>query len=252
MSYLGRLRPGKLSEPVRLIVYGQAGVGKSTFASEVPDALYIDADRRTGHLDIPNRFQPTSWNEVMGVLAELHASPGAFKNVVLDTLDEIEAMMHAHICQVNNCATIEDVDGGYGKGYSHALREYARLVKVVDALRTKGVSTVMIAHPMLRTVMNPAGDNFDMWDLRLKGGPKTNASDYMKARVDLIGFAHFEDFAKKASKNDRSAKAVTTGERVLTFEHHPAFATKQGIPFPAEIPLSWSAFQEALKTQESK
>lgn len=250
MSYLGRTRPGKLQEPVRLIVYGPPGTGKSTFAAEAPDSFYIDTDRRTGHLDIPNRFVPTSWTEVMGALTELYNNPGQYKHVVIDTLDAMEDLMHKHICQVNNCAVIEDVDGGFGKGYSHAIREYARFGAVIDALRDKGIASVMVAHPMFRTVANPVGDNYDMWDLKLKGGPKTNAADYMKARVDLIGFAHFEDFAKKAGKNDRSAKAVTTGERVLTFEHHPAFATKQGIPFPGEIPLSWKSYEEALQNNK--
>lgn len=249
MSYLGRTRPGKLKEPVRLIVYGPPGTGKSTFASGAPDSLYIDADRRTGHLDIPNRFIPESWAEVMGVLNELFANPGTYKHVVVDTLDACEDLMHKEICQRNNVAVIDDVDGGFGKGYSHALREWQRFSAVIDALRAKGIASIMLAHPKFSTVFNPTGDNFDCWDLKLKGGKNTNAGDFIKARVDLIGFAHFEDFAKKAGKHDKTAKAITTGERVLTFEHHPAFVTKQGIPFPGEIPLSWPEYTAALNKE---
>lgn len=242
MSYLGRTRPGKLKEPLRLVIYGQAGVGKSTFAAAAPDSLYIDCERRTGHLDIKHRFQPNSWDEVMGVLNELHAAPGDFKHVVIDSLDHAEMLMHAQLCAAQNVTSIQEVDGGYGKGYDAAILQWRRLFRVLEALKFKGIGCVLLAHPMIRNYQNPLGDNFDSYDLKLKGGPKTNASDLVKECVDLIGFAHFEDFAKKKDKQDRSAKAVTTGERVLSFAHNPAYTSKRGVPFADEIPLSWDAY----------
>jgi hypothetical protein len=249
MSYLGKLRPGKLLEPLRLVVYGQAGVGKSTFAAAAPDSLYIDCEKRTGHLDIKNRFQPGSWDEIMGVLSELHAAPGSYKHVVVDSLDHAEMLMHGQLCAAQNVTSIQEVDGGYGKGYDAAILQWRRLLRVLEALKFKGLGSILLAHPMIREYKNPLGDNFDTYDLKLKGGPKTNASDLFKESVDLIGFAHFEDFARKRDKTDKTAKALTTGSRVMSFAHNPAYTSKRGVPFPDEIPLSWDAY---IKAMESK
>jgi hypothetical protein len=74
----------------------------------------------------------------------------------------------------------------------------------------------------------------------------------VREKVDLVGFAHFEDFSKKENPKDKlaKAKAITTGDRVLTFSHHPAFETKKGVPMSDEVKLSWTAFEAALKSNE--
>jgi hypothetical protein len=37
---------------------------------------------------------------------------------------------------------------------------------------------------------------------------------------------------------------------VLTFKHHPAYETKQGVPMADETKLSWDAFEAAIKDKQ--
>ncbi len=247
MALIDRITRGRVSGPVRLVVYGPAGVGKSSFAAGAPSPLFVDCERRTRHLDVA-RVEPASWDDVLGTLRELYTAPGEFKTVVIDTLDHMELLIHAHVCKANGWAGIEEPS--FGKGYVPALHEWQRFLGAVEKLQQdKGMNVVLLAHSMLGTLKNPSGEDYSMYSLKLKGGAKTSASDLIREKADLVGFAHFETFAKKANPKDQmsKAKAITTGERVLSFAHNPAYENKKGIPMADEIKLSWSAFEEALK-----
>jgi hypothetical protein len=243
VGYLDKVTRGPVAGPVRMVVYGAAGVGKSSFAAQAPSPLFLDFENRTAHLDVA-RIRPQSWDETLATLRELHASPGDYKTVVFDTLDHMETLIHAAVCARNGWATIEDPD--YGKGYVPALLEWGRFLNAAEALQAKGLHVLMLAHAMTGTVKNPAGDDYNIIKLKLKGGAKTDASLLVTERAELIGYAHFEDLVKKA-KSDPRAKALTTGDRLLTFKHHPSYQNKCGVPLGAvEMKLEWAAFEAAL------
>lgn len=246
MGLIDRISRGRVAGPVRLVVYGPAGVGKSSFAASAPSPLFFDFEGRTGHLDVA-RVRPTSWDETLQALREVVTDPGEFKTVVFDTLDHQELLIHAHVCAKNGWTSIEDPS--FGKGYIPALQEWQRFLAALDALRAKGLNVLLLAHGMLGTLKNPSGEDYNVYTLKLKGGAKTSASDLIREKADLVGFAHFEDFAKKANPKDQTAKAkaITTGARVLTFGHHPAYESKKGIPMADEIKLDWGAFEAAMK-----
>ncbi len=245
MAFLDKLKRGRVASTTKLLIYGPPGVGKSSFAAGAPSPVFIDCEKRTDHLDVA-RLQPDSWDEVLGAMRELVADSKGFKTVVVDTLDHAELLIHKHVCAANGWATIEDPS--YGKGYAPAMLEWQRFLVGCDMLRSKGLTVVLLAHSSLRTLNNPSGDSYDVFSLKMKGGQKTNSGDLIRERMDLVGFAHFEDVLKKSSKTDpnQRPKAITTGNRLLAFGHNPAFETKQGIPAKAEIPLSWQAFEAMM------
>lgn len=248
MKLLERISRGRQAGPVRLVVYGPAGVGKSSFAAGAPAPLFFDFEGRTGHLDVA-RVRPQSWDELLEQLRELNtAGPGEFQTLVFDTLDHLElSLIHPYVCKKYGWTDIEETP--FKRGYVPALHEWARFLTACEVLSKRGFNIVMLAHSMLGTIKNPTGEDYNVIGLKLKGGAKTNASDLVREKIDLVGYAHFEDFAKKANPKDAvaKAKAVTTGDRVLTFAHHPSFETKKGIPMADEIKLVWGAFEDAMK-----
>jgi hypothetical protein len=142
-ALLAKLSRGKVAGPVRLVVYGPAGVGKSSFAAGAPSPLFFDFEGRTGHLDVA-RIKPQSWDETLSALRELCAAPGEFKTVVFDTLDHMELLIHAHVCAKNGWANIEEPS--YGKGYLPALAEWQRFLVAMEHLGRAGINVVMLAH----------------------------------------------------------------------------------------------------------
>lgn len=244
MSFLDKVSRGRVTGPVKLLVYGAPATGKSTFASGAPSPLFIDVEKRTGHLDVA-RVQPDTWDDVLGCMRELIAAPGEYKTVVVDTLDHTELLIHKHVCDKFGWGNIEEPS--YGKGYIPALLEWSRFLVGCEALKNKGFTIVLLAHSSMRTIKSPTGEDFDRICLKLRGGQKTNSGDLIREKMDLVGYARFEDLARKTSKDPSArAKAITTGRRVLSFKHNPAFENKAGVPIGDELDFTWAAFEKSL------
>lgn len=231
---------GKVPLPKRLMVHGAPGVGKSTFAAGAEDVLFIDPERRTSHLDVA-RLEPETWDEILPLGTEI-VNTKACKVLVFSTVDFIEGMVWKHLCKRDGVTNIKDVGGGWGAGFIAAESEFKKLSNFMEHARKAGITCVLEAHSSIKEFKNPEGENYDYWQISLHERVKK----VLTQRCDAVGFATFEDYARKASKNDSKAKAITTGERVLKFDHHPAYETKKGFDLPESMPLVWSAWQAAV------
>lgn len=236
MALLDRIQVGRKRLPLRIIVHGPPGVGKSTFASNALSPVFIDTDRRTNHLDVA-RFEPESWPEVANFLNEVRTSP-TYQTVVLDTLDHLEVLIHNHVLTTHKKSNIEEVGGGYGKGYKYAFDEWRRLSAYLEMLRAAGKHVVMLAHSQVKEFKNPAGENYDMYQIKLHA----SASALLRERSDLVGFATFDD-AGVLKKGATKAKAAGGLERELHFGHNPAYESKKGFDLPDSLELDWQQFQ---------
>lgn len=241
-SLLTSITKGRQEKPLRIGITGPPGVGKSTFALGAPRPLFIDADRRTEHLDVPGRVEPnmsseTPWSDILDTMRELSVQKPAqsgYETIVFDTLDAMEALLHREICIKRNVASLEDV-GGWGKGFQLAEAQWHTFFNGLEALRGAGYHVILVVHCELRRFGNPAGEDYDYWAVKLH--KKANALFF--ARVDCLGFATWED-AVDTSGN--KAKALTSGKRVLQFGHNPAYQTKKGFALPDKMELDWEKF----------
>lgn len=245
MSLQTRITKGKVNLPKRLMVHGPAGVGKSTFAAGASDVLFIDPERRTNHLDVARidakeDGSPLEWLDIM-VIGTAIIKEAAAKTVVFSTVDFMQGMVHKYLAAKSGVSSFADLTENWGKGYQMAAEEFRKLSNMMEAMRKAGITCVLEAHSDIKEWKNPDGENYDVWQVKLDKRIKS----ILVERCDAVGFATFEDYAHK-KKGETKAKAVTTGERVLKFGHHPAYETKRGFDLPDSMPLDWSAWQAAV------
>ena len=62
---------GKQNRPVRALVYGPEGVGKSLFAAKWPAPLFVDCENGTRLLDVERTERPASWSMLKFIVEEL-------------------------------------------------------------------------------------------------------------------------------------------------------------------------------------
>ena len=62
---------GIQTAPVKTVLYGPEGIGKSTFASHFPDPVFIDTEGGTKRLNVKRLPQPTSWAMLLDEVAEV-------------------------------------------------------------------------------------------------------------------------------------------------------------------------------------
>ena len=51
---------GKVKTAIKMLVYGPEGVGKTTFAAQMPGAVFIDTEGSTKHMDVARSTRRTT------------------------------------------------------------------------------------------------------------------------------------------------------------------------------------------------
>src|SRR5262249_16516602 len=152
------------------------------------------------------------------------------------------------VCQESGVTSIEKADGGYGKGYAHALSHWREVVSRLDALRNqRGMVVLLIAHAKVERFEDPESAAYDRYSPRLH----KHAAALVGEWCDAVLFAtrKFRTQAEDAgfSRKRTLAHAVgRDGDRVLRCAGGPSCVAKNRYGIAGELPLSWAAFMSAL------
>lgn len=245
MSILRTVKTGPTVAPPRILLHGQEGVGKTTWAARIPGSLTLTAEDGGGDLDYARAEVPT-WAELRAAVRELLNTEHNYRTVVVDTIDTYQGLLWEHICKQGNVSSIEEM--GYGKGYTQAAEEMGRLAVDLDLLRSKrSMAVVLLAHSHVKRFDDPMGNPFDRYEIRLH---KQTASIWT-SWADGIFFAAFEvtvKVDKRATVLDKGK--ATGGKRVLYTTKDPAYDAKNRWSLPEELPLTFEAFAKAFRWEE--
>jgi hypothetical protein len=236
---LANITRGKQDRPLRVILYGVEGVGKSTFASQAPNPIFLCAEDGTSHLDVARFPSPRTWNEVLEALRVLTQEDHVFKTLVIDTLDWLEPLCWQFVCQQHGKQSIEDFS--YGKGYMLAMEQWRLLIGRMENLsRTRRLHTVMVAHAAVKRVDDPQTGPFDRYRMKLH----EKSADVLREWVDAVLFARHEvvTFERNGKTRGRSS-----GARVMHTTWSAAYDAKNRFDLPETLPLAWEELEAAVR-----
>jgi hypothetical protein len=243
MNALASIIAGAKPGPRRMLVYGTAGIGKSTFATCAPSPVVIQTEDGLGEIDCHKFPVAASFDEVMRSLAALYAEDHPYRTVVIDSLDWLERLIWTKVCATRQVAGIEDI--GYGKGYAFALSHWRDFLDGLSALRDRrGMTVILIAHARIDRFENPETDAYDRYVPRLHKTAAALVSEW----CDEVLFATYRVFTKSSDEgfNQKRVQGLGSGERVLRTTERPSHLAKNRLNLPDELPLAWSAFAKHL------
>lgn len=232
-----KITRGKIASAQKVVIYGPEGIGKSTFAAQFPDPLFIDTEGSTKNMDVARMDKPSSWTMLKNQIAYIKANPAVCKTLVIDTIDWAEKLCVEDICALHGKSGIEDF--GYGNGYVYEMEEFGRLLNSLEEVVNVGVNVVLTAHAQLRKFTQPDEfGEYDRWELKL--GKKTGSliSPLVKEWADILLFANYKTVAVAADDKGKKFKAQG-GERVMYTEHHPCWDAKNRHGLPAILPFDY-------------
>jgi len=230
--------------PVRVLIYGPGGVGKTTFASHSRDAIIISAEDGADYKNVA-RFPPAeSWQDVLDALTVLRDEEHSHKTLVLDSLDWMEQLIGLHVCAKGKKDSLESF--GYGAGYALVFDEMRAFISQLERLRReKSMAIVGIAHSAVKPFNNPEGDNYDRYELKLQASKNASIAGLWKEWPDFLLFANYETVTTK--EKNKPAKGESTGQRFIFTQRSAAYDAKSRLALPDQLPLEWSAFARAVK-----
>lgn len=236
---LAAVKKGKLVKPARVVLYGTEGIGKSTFASEAPNPIFVCAEDGTKELDVARYPEPRTWDEVTEAVEELRTSKHDYQTFVLDTLDWAEPLVWAKVSKDAKKKDIEDFD--FGKGYTAAIDVWRSFLSRLDALSNeREMHIVLLAHAHIRKFQNPEGNDFDRYEMKLHA----KSSGVIREWCDALLFAKLEILTHDVKKR---TKGIDSGARLVHTNRRAAYDAKNRYSLPDQFPLSWSEFATAMK-----
>lgn len=255
MSILKNVRRGRIQQPNLWLVYGVAGVGKSSLGSEGPSPIFIGPESGTANLDVV-RLPAASYADVLGAIKALTEDEHDYQTVVIDSLDWLEPLVwQASIDRHNQSAKnpVESIeDFGYGKGYVLALDEWRKMVAALTRLREKRqMNIVLVAHPHIKVAKDPTVVNdYERYQLKLH----EKAAALFKEFVDCVFFINYQTLVANDPNRKGKARAVglEAADRYIYTEWTTAYDAKNRFGLDSKIPyekgLGWKILTDAINT----
>ena len=140
-------RPSELSvkNTLSVLIYGQPGIGKTTFGVSAPNAVLFDYDGGVQRINGAHQvatLQPTSWEDTALALTEIQNEMPEIQTIVIDTVGKMLDYMSAYI--IKNDAKMAMRDGSLSlKGYGVRKTMFVNFIK---QLALMGKNVIFIAH----------------------------------------------------------------------------------------------------------
>jgi len=243
---LAAITRGKVKRPQKIVLYGTAGEGKSTWAGDAPSPVFIPTEDGSDHLDVARFPRVETWADMLDALDALR-DDHAYRTVVVDTLDGFEHIVWSRVVatKLNGDKRVSSIeDYGFAKGYIYALDVWRDFTARLDALVSRGMSVILLSHAALTTIKSPDTEDFQRYDLKIHH----KASALVREWADHVLFATTD---VGMAKINQRAKVTSLGDRVLHTTSSAAWVAKTRSAAPARLPLSWAEWEAALENDST-
>jgi len=213
-----------------ITVIGEPGIGKSTFASQFPNALFAATEPGLNFLEV-YQTPVTSWDRFRALCQELAKSPKHIETLVIDTIDILYLLCTAHHnALANDGEGVQHAseNGKFGRGFGIINSDFRRVLSLLPLLRThRGtpMGLVFVTHAKEVETDTRLG-KVNQWRSTLSG----KASEIVIGMSNIVLFltVQNEDRIILTSKSERYTAKDRTGR------------------LPEKLPLNYAAFAAAL------
>jgi hypothetical protein len=228
--------PTEPSKPVTelgkqtILLYGAPKLGKSSFASKAPGALFFECEPGLNHLEV-FKVPTYSWEAFLEACKLIAKGDHNFKTIVIDTVDNAFKMCSDYVCAKHGIEYEGDM--GHGKGWALVKNEWHR---VLTRLASLPYGLILISHAIDKTIETRTGEY-----------TKTTPSLPDRARNVVLGLVDIILFGDSVAKKDTAGNV--TIERVVRTKPHPTYeAGDRTGRLPELLPLDYEQFVKAFNS----
>lgn len=156
----------------KTLIYGLAGAGKSTLASQLERPLFIDMEGGLTNMEVARTPTISMYINAVKVITEIHSNKDEYlkeyQTIVIDSIDWLCRKAEEHASGVkaivdgklvtDMSATIGKANGGYGNGGKQLDNHIrAELLPALDVLVADGFAICLIAHADQKDLLDGEG-----------------------------------------------------------------------------------------------
>jgi hypothetical protein len=238
---------GKVAKAQKIVLYGPEGIGKSTFAAQFPDPLFIDTEGSTNNMEVA-RFddRPTSFTFLQQQI-DFVKQQKPCKTLVIDTIDWAERLVIDFITSRADKKSITSF--GYGEGFIQLEEEYGRFLNKLTDLVEIGINVVLTAHAKITKFEQPDEMGaYDRYELKLGNKTTAKTAALTKEWADMVLFMNYKTYSVAVDDKGKKHKGQG-GVRTIYTTHHPAWDAKNRHNLPDELPMDYSHIAHIFNEQ---
>ena len=224
------LEPSVISRDLKgkyIAIYGREKVGKSTFGSRLPRALFCNFEVGTNFLSVRSQ-NISKWSDFKLVLRQLEMPKAHdfYDTVVIDTAGQAYTLCEEYICAQAGVQKLGDIP--YGAGYASCKKEFEAAFRKITML---GYGICFICHS---EVKKEAGPNDTVIETVAPALP-ARAADVINRLVDIIAYI------------DMSYNEKGEGIRRFVTRRTPTIMAGSRLPYlDPVIPFSYESLVDAI------
>lgn len=234
---------GVKTEALKVVAYGPEGVGKSSFAAQFPNPLFIDTEESTTHMNVNRLPNPTSFTMLMEELDfVIQNKPCA--TLIVDTADWAQTLAENQVLAENSWKSIESP--GYGAGYVAVREKWTKFLDKLSDVREQGINVVLTAHSEIKKFEDPTDlGAYDRYELKLSKRSNGHIAGVTKEWADMVLFLNYDvTVVKREGMGNKYA--AQGGQRKIYTEHSPQYDAKNRFGLAPSLPLDYSSIAHVV------
>lgn len=228
---------------IKMAIYGEPGVGKSTFAAKAPKPFFITTDGNYEYLEDfcgskpEDHIQCYSWKEMK---AAFNKNFDNYETIVVDLVEDSYMWAENEFCTENSIKHISDL--GYGKGYGILSNEFFIEYQKLLALPK---NIILIFHGVTEILKDRRGIEYTRY------GPSKLIREKIVTQIE--GRVRFFVRAFAETTEDSSGRLVTSRYLSLSPDGMTEYGITRGLSgdIPQHIALDWDVFYEIASRTNS-
>ncbi len=240
---INSLKKGRELKPPMILAYGVHGVGKSTWASEAPNAVFLQTEEGLNSLDVTKTPKLNTVDEVFQWIGTLVKEDHPYQTCVLDTIDHFEQLVHKHVRAVHGDSIFSD----YGKGYKFAIPYFQTLIDGLCTMRDKrNMTIILLGHAKIFQFSSPDQPAYDRYAPDLH----ESVANYIEECMDCVLFCNYKVYVTKEDVGfgKMEGKATGKGDRCVYTQERPPYRAKNRYWLEPELPMSYDAFLRGVSS----
>lgn len=228
-----------MAKKIKMVLYAEPGVGKSTFASKAPNPFFICTDGNFEWLNLPdeNHEQVLSWNQATKIFSDIAKGEyDQFDTIVIDLIEDLFRWCEVEWCKRHKLEHVGDLD--FGKGYDMVNKEF---LNEIEKLFAVDKHIILLTHAYSKEEKGRGGIT------KTKYYPSNYIRD--KVWVKIEGKTRYFLRAFTKTESNEEGRAITSRLLSLTKKEEEVISVARGLDesvVPSDIELDWNAFTSVI------